>query len=956
VKNWSIKRQILLLLLSIVTISVVSLTVLTVNQIRSQLEESLKLKAISIASVISRNIGHGIVTRDNAFVSEVVNAALADKDIHEISVYDTAYLEIYRSMPDPRPVALEDTCNFVEETEVSHIGQLFFVEQPITVRDRQVGYLCLVVSEESLRARIRQSVTIILAGAFLLLVLTVVVGVGVSRRVVKPIHTFEEAVTRISSGDIASSIELPILHRDFLQLGAAFNQMQDALREVFQQLRRSRDELENQVAAKTEEFQDELSERQRAEAALREKQELLRATLESTADGILVVNSEGQVTHANALFTEMWRIPEEVLATMDDDKLLAHVQDQLISPELFLAKVKELYNTTDKSLDTLHFKDGRVFERFSCPLVQDGEIAGRVWSFRDITERKRNEQAKSVLVHVSEAANQVDSLEQLLVIVQGHLGTLIDTNNFYVALYNDESGLYTFPYHRDEYDDLDSSPQALDGSLTDYVRRTGEPLLADEHTRRPLEELDELKMMGCPSAVWLGVPLRTSAGTIGVMAIQDYTNPSAYTGADADWLMSIADPIARVIERKQAEDQERELRDQLERVKRMESLGILAGGVAHDLNNMLGPLVGYPELMLMRLPEDSPLRKQVLRMGKSAREAAEVVQDLLTLARRGRYNMVPTDLNEIIEAYLDSPGFVKLDETHPEITVSTSLDRQTGKILSSAPHLSKVVMNLVVNAFDAMPEGGKLSITTSQCYLEKLIGGYEEINPGNFVLLSIRDTGMGIDAEDIDKIFEPYYSKKKMGISGSGLGLSVVYGVVKDHKGYYDILSTVGEGTEFILYFPVTEVAVEEELQSSSKPGGTESVLVVDDDSAQLKVTTALISSLGYQVDAVANGHEAVNYFKNGSVDIIVLDMIMEKDFDGLDTYREIIKYRPGQKAIIVSGFSFTDRVAEMQDLGAGAYVKKPYTRSIIARAIREELDRVSSPAMAQDQSEPARD
>ncbi|GAG46835.1 unnamed protein product, partial [marine sediment metagenome] len=229
-----------------------------------------------------------------------------------------------------------------------------------------------------------------------------------------------------------------------------------------------------------------------------------------------------------------------------------------------------------------------------------------------------------------------------------------------------------------------------------------------------------------------------------------YTNPNAYTSEDADWLMSIADPIARVIERKQAEDQERELRDQLERVKRMESLGVLAGGVAHDLNNMLGPLVGYPELMLMRLPEDSPLRKQVQRMGNSAREAAEVVQDLLTLARRGRYNMVPTDLNEIIEAYLDSPGFVKLDETHPEITVSTSLDHQAGRILGSAPHLSKMVMNLIVNAFDAMPEGGELSIATSQCYLEKLIGGYEEINPGNFVLLRVRDTGMGIDAEDID--------------------------------------------------------------------------------------------------------------------------------------------------------------------------------------------------------------
>jgi len=258
VKNWSIKRQILLLLLSVVTVSVVSLTVLTVDQIRNQLEESLKQKAISIASVISKNIGHGIVTQDNAFVSEVIDAALADKDIQGIIVYDAARREIYRSMPNPRLAALEDTCNFVEETEVSHVGQLFFVDQSVTVRDRQVGCLCLVVSEDSLRARVQQSVTIILTGAAFLLVLTVIVGVVVSRRVVKPIHTFEEAATRISSGDMVSSIELPMLHRDFLQLGTAFNQMQDALREAFQQLRRSHDELENQVAAKTEEFQTEL--------------------------------------------------------------------------------------------------------------------------------------------------------------------------------------------------------------------------------------------------------------------------------------------------------------------------------------------------------------------------------------------------------------------------------------------------------------------------------------------------------------------------------------------------------------------------------------------------------------------------------------------------------------------------------------------------------------------------
>lgn len=395
-----------------------------------------------------------------------------------------------------------------------------------------------------------------------------------------------------------------------------------------------------------------------------------------------------------------------------------------------------------------------------------------------------------------------------------------------------------------------------------------------------------------------------------------------------------------ITERKRAEKQERELRDKLERAERMESLGILAGGVAHDLNNMLGPLVGYPELILMKLPENSPVRKQVQRIGKAAQEAADVVQDLLTLARRGRYEMVPTNVNEIVQAYVDSPSFVRLTEKHPDVVVKLKLDRSIDKILGSALHLSKVFMNLIVNAFDAMPEGGELTVETSQQYLESLESGYDKVESHDYVRFRVRDTGMGIDPKDLDKIFEPYYSKKKMGTSGSGLGLSVVYGIVKDHKGYYDVFSTVGEGTEFILYFPVTSVEVEHWSDTETGYGGKENVLVVDDVDDQRELASDLLSSLGYQVETASNGREAVEYLRNHSVDIMVLDMIMEKDFDGLDTYREIISLKSGQKAVIVSGFSATDRVQETQRLGAGQYIKKPFTREAIGKAVREELDK----------------
>jgi two-component system cell cycle sensor histidine kinase/response regulator CckA len=355
---------------------------------------------------------------------------------------------------------------------------------------------------------------------------------------------------------------------------------------------------------------------------------------------------------------------------------------------------------------------------------------------------------------------------------------------------------------------------------------------------------------------------------------------------------------------------------------------------------MLGPMVGYSDLLLMKLDESDPIRKQVQRINKSAQDAADVIQDLLTMARRGRYEMVPTNLNEVVEAYLDSPGFNQLAQSRPTVDVDCQLGEDLSNIMGSAPHLSKVVMNLVVNAFDAMPGGGSLKIATSQSHLTRLPSGYAGIEEGDYIILRVCDTGIGIEPEDCAKIFEPYYSKKKMGSSGSGLGLSVVYGIIKDHKGYYDIYSRVGEGSEFAIYIPVTCQEADKNAEGQDDYRGTETILVVDDVEEQREIAVDLLDSLGYQVKTAIHGHDALNYLADHSVDLVVMDMIMENNFDGLDTYREIIKLHPGQKAIIVSGFSATERANEMQRLGAGPYIKKPYTLKAIARAIREELDR----------------
>ena len=398
-----------------------------------------------------------------------------------------------------------------------------------------------------------------------------------------------------------------------------------------------------------------------------------------------------------------------------------------------------------------------------------------------------------------------------------------------------------------------------------------------------------------------------------------------------------------ISERKESEKKRQDLREKLKRAEKMESLGILAGGVAHDLNNMLGPLVGYSDLILEQLGPEHGISPMIQKMRKSARNAASIIQDLLTLARRGRYAMLPTDLNEVVRGYLDSVGHLKIKADNSAVMLNLKLDESITSLCGSFTHLQKVIMNLVVNAYDAMPDGGELTIETSQDYIEELISGHVKPTPGNYIILRVRDTGLGIEPDVIDKIFEPYYSKKKLNDAGSGLGLSVVYGIVKDHNGYYDIFTEVGKGSEFVLYFPVSADVIQKAVKNKSslelKMGGNETILVVDDVVEQRELASEILINLGYKVETVKNGREAIQYLKFHAVDLIMLDMIMEKDFDGLDTYREIIKIHPGQKVIVVSGFSQTDRVQEVLELGAGQYIKKPYSLQDLADALRREFD-----------------
>jgi len=386
----------------------------------------------------------------------------------------------------------------------------------------------------------------------------------------------------------------------------------------------------------------------------------------------------------------------------------------------------------------------------------------------------------------------------------------------------------------------------------------------------------------------------------------------------------------------------KQLENRLEQSRKMEAVGNLAAGVAHDLNNILSGLFSYPELLLIDLPTESPLRSGLETIQKSGQKAAAIVQDMLCLSRSGAAMHAIVNLNDVVAEFLSAPEFKRIREIQRDIRVSTHLSDDLMNIKGSKIHLTKAIMNLILNAAEAMPAGGTITVLTQNRYVDTALSGYEVIPEGEYVVLSIGDEGVGIAPNDLFRIFEPFYTRKRMGRSGTGLGMTVVWAAVKDHKGYVDLQSREGEGTRFDIFLPATrDAAVAGDRKAVLEDyTGTERILVVDDVPEQREITERMLRKLGYRVASVPSGEAAVDYVQSNPADLLVLDMILEPGIDGLETYRRIISIRPGQKAIIASGFSESERVKALQSLGAGAYIRKPYTLETIGLAVRKELSR----------------
>lgn len=403
------------------------------------------------------------------------------------------------------------------------------------------------------------------------------------------------------------------------------------------------------------------------------------------------------------------------------------------------------------------------------------------------------------------------------------------------------------------------------------------------------------------------------------------------------YLLGISEDIT---EQLRAGAEKEHLEKQLQQAQKLETIGKMAGGVAHDLNNILSGIINYPELLLLQLPPDSPLRKPLGQIHDSGKRAAKVVADLLTIARGVAAVKENICLNTLVLEYLGSPEQQKLCSAFPRISFETRLEANLWTTACSTVHIQKCLMNLINNGAEAFPAdaSGIIVIASRNEDLHQALPGFPDITGGRYVVLTVADNGSGISESDLEHIFEPFYTKKTMGRSGTGLGLTVVWSTMQDHRGAVTVESSPGKGTEFALYLPVTREGITTPPASAAIAnlrGRGQRILIVDDEPQQRDIATQILQSLEYKSETVASGEEAIEYLKKHPADLVILDMIMEPGLNGRETYEVIVATHPGQKAIIASGFADGEEVTKLQTLGAGQFVKKPYTIEELGTAVQ---------------------
>jgi two-component system cell cycle sensor histidine kinase/response regulator CckA len=639
---------------------------------------------------------------------------------------------------------------------------------------------------------------------------------------------------------------------------------------------------------------EDITARKQAEKEKEQIISLQRATIESTADGILVIDHSGKITDSNQRFAQMWRIPDSVLAARDDTQALRFVLEQLLDPQGFLAKVNELYAAPDQeSFDLLQFKDGRCFERYSRPQLISGKPLGRVWSFRDVSERKQGEE--KLLESERRYRTLFESAGDAIFLLHGNL--IIDCNSRTLEMFGcAREQIIGFPISRFHPPrQPDSSDSLMKGKEKNTAAQTGGSQFFEwRHVRFDGTSFDAEVSL---NRVELGSGMH---------------------------LLAIVRDIS---ERKKLEEQ-------LRQAQKMEAIGILAGGVAHDFNNILSTIVGYGSLLQIKMQADGPLKGYVERILTATERAANLTNSLLAFSRKQEIALRPLDINDTIY------GFHKILARLIGEDIDFHLDLASQSLVVDADirQIEQVLMNLANNSRDAMPRGGKLTIRSEAAVLKHPRG---EIPAGSYAVVTVADSGVGMGKDVQAHIFEPFFTTKDVG-KGTGLGLAIVYGIVKKHSGFIHMASTPGKGTAFSIYLPLNTQMVKKTARKKQDkiPAGSETILLIEDDAAVRQVTRSMLEEFGYTVLEAVDGIEAQTVFRQHQdrINLILCDLIMPK-MNGRETFAEIQKMKTDVKVIFMSGYT-SDIIAGKGIADSGGHLLlKPLGPAVLLKKIRDVLD-----------------
>jgi two-component system cell cycle sensor histidine kinase/response regulator CckA len=628
---------------------------------------------------------------------------------------------------------------------------------------------------------------------------------------------------------------------------------------------------------------------------------LLEATLEATHDGILVLDQAHRVIRYNRVLAEMLRIPPEGIEAGNATELLRGVAAELEDPEAFQRRSVELWaNPEARSTDVLRFKDGRVFERFIAPHRIGSTIVGRVVSLRDIGPAMRTEQALEQHRAFLEKAQEIGHIGSWVAELDGsdRLGWSAETHRvFGVPLGQFEGSIAAF------FAFVHPDDRAAVRDASDAAEAESRPYDIEHRVVRP----DGTVRWVHERAALVQDPQGRALRLVGT--VQDIT-------------------------------ERRLLEDQLRQSQKMEAIGRLAGGIAHDLNNALTAIAGYAELALGEVASDHAARADVEEIRRAAERAGSVTRQLLAFSRKQLLEPRVFDLNETIAAIARLLSRL----LGADVEVQTRLDGSALPVLGDPGQVEQAVINLAVNARDAMPGGGRLVFATAR---ETIDAGFARshvpISPGEYIVLRVSDSGHGMPRETQAHIFEPFFTTKAVG-KGTGLGLSMVYGTLKQIGGFIFVDSEVGRGTTFRLYFPPA-VAAPPAPGAASKPRdrerqGQETLLIVEDEPSVRNMVASALRHDGYRLLIASSAEEALTTADahDGPIDLLLTDAMMPGK-SGVELANLMAGRRPATPVIVMSGY--TDETLDVPGLKEPiVLLQKPFTPRELRRRIREVLDR----------------